>query len=386
DYLSLILARNIKIEIDRTNQYNTFSVQDVISPSEIDGNDYNDYLSNLSSIAEKNKVQYIITGKYYFEGKTLRIVTNVYIAKLNKVVKLSAERLNPGVIFDDLIDEISVKIGNEFNRYYQLKSDEPLIEPDSGLYPYYVDVKLRIDVPNVELYYTINGENPTKDNSTKFQGEKIIITENSSVKVSAYRNGAKYGDTIVKDYKIKHQPDLMALTFSYSYLTFIDSNWNDIMDKSFPMMYSLTWMIDFGAINSVKSKPALRDFGFLASIDAAHAETNSSVPMHYNFWGVHGGLMYSLRFNRYFSVKFSLTGGIIHSVLYQDDEYEGIINMGKVPETVSSSTDPYFTASSVMTGQIGHILLTMGTAYRNIYFNENQAQIISYSIGAGYSF
>lgn len=387
DYLKQILPKSIKIEIDKTSQYNTFTTNVGKNIKGLNSSQYSSYLTELAIISKDNNVQYIVTGSYTIEKKKISITTHVYISRLNKIVKLTAEREVLGVLMNDLIDEIAIKISREFKRYYQLKSDAPLIEPNSGLYPFYVNVKLDTEIRDTELWYTTDGSTPTKSNGKKFEDEEIIIKESATFKVTAFKNGWKPSETITREYKIKHQPDLFLVNLGYSYMYFINDPWKDEINKSNGMMYSLNFFMDLGAIDKIKPKPAIRDFGFVASLEAAHAQTEQQVePMHFNFWGVHGGLLYKMRLNRLFSIDAAFTGGAMYTVIYFDEEYDGLINSGKLPEIESESTDPYFTSSLNMNGKFGSVVLTIGASFRYIYYKENPAQIFTANAAIGYSF
>lgn len=384
-YLSKILPKNIAIEIEKTKSYACYKTETVLKPENLNSVNYSKYIESLGKIAEKNEVKYIVTGSYLFKDKSLSIETHVYISRLKKIVKLTAKRDNIGVLINDILDEMSVKIGNEFKRYIELKSDNPLIEPNSGIYKYYVDVEMDSDLKDVELWYTTDGTKPEKGVGTKYNGETITFYEDTDVNVLAVKDKWKPSDPINRNYVILYQPDLFSMTLNYSYLQF-NGNWEKLVDKTFPMMYSFDMFFDLGAIKKVKRNPVIRDFGFKLDFDAAHFATNDATPVHYNLWTGSTGLFYMLRLGRYFTIDATITAGGTHTILSADKDYEGFINYGKFPEQISTSNDLYVGLGIGFRAIVRSIVVTAGYDYHHVEYKNEPMNINAYKIGIGYSF
>lgn len=384
-YLSKILSKNIKIEIDKINSYSSYSSNVSIKPVNLNEDGYSDYIELLSKIADRNKVKYIVTGQYQFEDSGLIIITHVYIHRLKKIVKLRSTRENIGIMINDLIDEMAVKIGHEFRRYIELKSDKPLIEPNSGVYKYFVDVEMNSELKDVSIWYTTDNTEPDKNSGEEYKGGTIPVYEDTVFKVRTLKENWTPSEIIERNYNVLYQPDFFSFTFSYSYMQFY-GDWEKLIDKTFPQMYSLETFLDLGAIKSIKRNPVLRDFGLIAQFDAAHFTTNSEIEVHYNTWGGTAGLLYILRLGRYFSIDLKMSAGAVKTVLTSDSNYDGYVNFVKKTEYVSTSLDPCFKGGVSLRAVIKPLVFTAGYEYNRIEYKENPLNFAAYKAGVGFSF
>ncbi|MDU8886025.1 c-type cytochrome domain-containing protein [Yeosuana sp. MJ-SS3] len=98
--------------------------------------------------------------------------------------------------------EIHNGINNDFVEETKLKL--PTITPNNTFFTDSITLNFTSNLKNAELRYTLNGEIP--DSTSVLYSEGIKITENTNLKVKAFKKGWLPSDVLERDFfKIKHQ-------------------------------------------------------------------------------------------------------------------------------------------------------------------------------------
>ena len=113
--------------------------------------------------------------------------------------KLSTKYPNIKIIIGDNLEDQVIKISN------------PSIEQDSLIIPNHLDVKLKHLLKGVDIRYTTDGSDPDSLKSKEYK-EIFRISQNTVLKVKAYREGWKGSDIVQRTYyKSEIHPDSIAL-------------------------------------------------------------------------------------------------------------------------------------------------------------------------------
>jgi len=113
--------------------------------------------------------------------------------------KLIAKYPNTKIIVGDNLEDQVMKISN------------PSIEQDSLIIPNHLDIKLKHLLKGVEIRYTTDGSDPDSLRSKEYK-EVFRLTQNTVLKVKAYRKGWKGSDVVQRSYyKSEIHPDSIAL-------------------------------------------------------------------------------------------------------------------------------------------------------------------------------
>ena len=113
--------------------------------------------------------------------------------------KLIAKYPNIKIIVGDNLEDQIMKISN------------PSIEQDSLIIPNHLDVRLKHLLKGVVIRYTTDGSDPDSLKSTEYK-EIFRLSQNTVLKVKAYRTGWKSSDVVQRTYyKSEIHPDSIAL-------------------------------------------------------------------------------------------------------------------------------------------------------------------------------
>ena len=98
--------------------------------------------------------------------------------------------------------EIHNGIRNDFVEETKLKL--PVIIPEITFFTDSISLNFASNLKNAELRFTLNGETP--DSTSTIYSEEIKLTENTNLKVKAFKKGWLPSDVLERDYfKIKHE-------------------------------------------------------------------------------------------------------------------------------------------------------------------------------------
>lgn len=123
--------------------------------------------------------------------------------------------------------------------------------PLGGDVPIGTKVYLSSSIFTNEVYYTINGNNPTK-NSTKYNSSGIAIKENCTLKAIAYKDGYLPSDVLTETYTIKVDDISISIT-SAGYATFYSS------ESAYMLPNGLSAQIVTGASNGKLTYKTIAD-------------------------------------------------------------------------------------------------------------------------------
>lgn len=98
---------------------------------------------------------------------------------------------------------------NEQNRIAKekptvLKCATPISDKESGEYEDDLEITLSTTTEGADIYYTVNGDTPTKD-STKVSGLVLIASDDLplTLKAIAIKDGFEDSEVMVKEYTLK---------------------------------------------------------------------------------------------------------------------------------------------------------------------------------------
>jgi len=146
-------------------------------------------------------IEFDETALYKFLEKSGLTELNVWTKNgtYKQLEKLIAKYPNIKIIVGDNLDDQVMKISN------------PSIEQDSLIIPNHLDVKLKHLLKGVSIRYTTDGSDPDSLKSQEYK-EIFRLSQNTVLKVKAYRAGWKSSDVVQRTYyKSEIHPDSIVL-------------------------------------------------------------------------------------------------------------------------------------------------------------------------------
>jgi hypothetical protein len=145
----------------------------------------------------------------------------------------------------------------QINELSQMQVLSPSLSPGPGSFFKTLSVRAESATDDVEIYYTIDGSQPTKE-SEKYN-DKIVITDDVDIKIKAFKNGYKPSVTILGKYS-NYKPSRSGVYYRY-YV----GEWRTLPDynKLIPEKEGYTDKFSFMKIENNKTHFSLQMFGVI---------------------------------------------------------------------------------------------------------------------------
>ena len=372
DHYSTIVPDNIRTELDRTGYYSVKR----ISMSSVSLED-----DDIKKIATKSDADYFITGEYTERGGEIGVKAHVYIRNTDKVVTIVMEPKRVGVFLNEIIDNISLKIGFELQKYRDRSGESPIIRPAASDFSYYVDVNLASPFPDMPVYYTLDGTLPGPGNGALYSRPFTVYNKTVVKAVSIDRDGVP-SDVSVKAFSPLFVSSVFDVKVLYGIMQFIDSG-DDVDSPIDTTIVSAVPVFYLGGLDSFKKTAFVRNLGFGGWFDFANADIDDGYQ--YKMQGYSGGAF--LRFYPFsnFSLEIPFTAGKMRTSLVEEGSvYDDLFS--EPDDSIAGDLDTYLNSGIVGTYRVSNFQFIVSAAMKYVLSDEDTTKILVYQAGAGVCF
>lgn len=401
-YFSEIIPDNLAKELERTGKYFVEISKSVVNIVDVQDKQYSAYLNDLASKAVEFSADYILTGSFRTRRKTVYVLCHIYIARLNKIIKISVSRKNLGVFLSGLIDELSQKVDIETSKYNKQKSGVPYILPKGGIYSFHKQITIKSDLKDAEIWYSLNGSKPKRSKSKKQTGPSFRYTKpfdiykSQTVKAVAYKKGYEKSDVATQHYKIKDPVRSLVIGAMWGKLQYI-GDWKDNLKNSKSTIATGYGYWELSNIKTVRKVPVLRNFALLGASDMSFTELEESTdglvnttgigatterPLRMNYWSFYGGLMYKIRIGHYVSLNLSAGYGVAAMQLTSDNKHNGYTSYFVRPMKLEGAewSFPYFSSGINVEVAYGPVFCVASVSYKHIFVKKDDELVATDNI------
>ncbi|MGL4370703.1 MAG: FN3 associated domain-containing protein [Spirochaetota bacterium] len=193
--------------------------------------DEEELLSHLKEAAAAKGADFLVTGIFSADKKTLSVECSVYVARISKSIPVKAVS-DTGVIIDALIGTLSGSISAEIERNILKPAPGPAILPAEESARYYERISIVPDRPGDEIWYTTDGETPSREND---EGEKYTgsfsVRRSTGIKAVSYREGFYESKTAEKEMTIQYPLRYLTAGIAFPSMYYL-GKWGDVLRKT----------------------------------------------------------------------------------------------------------------------------------------------------------
>ncbi|MDA3899784.1 MAG: chitobiase/beta-hexosaminidase C-terminal domain-containing protein [Spirochaetes bacterium] len=374
-HYATIVPDNIRTEIDRTGFYTVKRVG-LLTGSVSD-------TGNVARVAGRAGADFMITGEYRVKGNSVGVSAYLYIREKNEIVTISMEPKRVGVFLNEIIDNVSIKLSFELQKYRDRSETIPKIELSSSGFGYYADLILTPHQPGVPVYYTLDGSVPGVTSGRRYGGSPITLYDHTVVKAVSLGEDGIPSDVAVKKYLPPFSVNMFEVRFLYGYMQFIDTHSGDVDSILTSNAASVVPVFYLGAFNSLKKTPLIRNVGLGGWFDFASADLKDGYQ--YKMQGMSGGLFFKFYPFSNFTLEIPVTAGMMNiSVVEKSEFYDGMFT--KPDDTIASDSDIYVNTGFMGSFIFSHFQLTTSCTMRYVLTDGDHMKILVYQAGAGFGF
>ncbi|HRX14721.1 MAG TPA: chitobiase/beta-hexosaminidase C-terminal domain-containing protein [Spirochaetota bacterium] len=369
DHYSTIVPDNIRTELDRTGYY---SVKRTVARNiELDED-------GIKKAAVESNADYFITGEYTSRGGEIGVSAHVYVKNIDKVVTIVMEPKRVGVFLNEIIDNISLKIGFELQKYRDRSGEMPVIEPASSDFSYYAEIIISSPFPDMPVYYTLDGTLPGPGNGFRYSNPFTVYNETVVKAVSIDKEGVP-SDVAVKNFRPLFVPSVFDFKILYGVMQFVSSG-DDVESPIDTTIISVVPVFYLGGFDTFKKTAVARNLGFGGWFDFANADLDGGYQ--YKIQGYSGGVF--LRFNPFnnLSLEIPFTVGKMRTSLIEEmSVYENIFS--EPGDTLASDLETYCNSGIVATYRVSNFQFIASATMKYILSDDDPTKILVYQAGAG---
>jgi hypothetical protein len=349
-------------------------------------NKYNAYKSKLIDKAKEQNADCVLSGYYIAKDGEIYLMFYAYFPHIDQIVEIDCGQNNIGIFLSRIIDK-SIKIIRTTLEKNIYRVRKPVIHPKIKKVQFYQDVSIKSKTEKSEIYYTDDGDTPSKDDGEEYTSSFRIRRNNTTIKAIGHRKRWKYSPIETYTYQIVDPLSNLTIGVDYGHMFFL-GKWNKLIEKKLCPIITTYSYFQLANIRSLKEKPFVNNLGIIISADTAYAKSsNKYLINHFNFYGVSGGLIYKLRAGEFLDFDIVAQAGYVKSVITEDKFFKGLGSLAKVPkDNLAESKDTYYTGSFFANFKYSSLFLRGGVSIKRINYTDEPMNILIAQAGVGINF
>jgi|GEM_PF-3318855 len=372
-HYATILAESLVLSLQGAGQY-VVEKSDSVKPAYRTASVQRTILEReMAYTSQSGNYDVIISGSYRVSGNSISTVTNVFIADTGSISPVGANGAL-GVSLSNLINTLSERELAVIRDYYSGTIFGPQFTPAQRYYKHFTTVTISAE-PGAEIYYTLDGTQPTKERGKRYLHPFDIFRSHTFNAVS-YKNGG-YSQSSRMDYTQIYRASPFELKCLYGFAQFLSPKSMGALTQSPVLTVTAGWEV--ATNEGARKVPFIRDLGLLARGDFAGSDCDGT--SYASMQSYSAGFFYRIRLGSQVMIDIPLTGGVCVQSYIADKDKSFSSMLYKSGSAQDTAYDPVFSTGLLLNWEINHFGLVLGPQFSYVMNSDEKIMYVAWQGG-----